>query len=183
MEDFPFDDEYVRRLRAADPVIESHFFDYFHGRLLRMLRKSVRPDEAEDLCQRVYQIVFTSLRANKGPDDSAKFPGWVFGIAHNVVNEWYRRPKADSFDPETHVLVSPDDAELRYITKQRVELVRRTIESLDPPPRDREIVTKIFIEEQDREKVGRDYGVDRQYLRVLIHRALMRFKELYPDKE
>jgi RNA polymerase sigma-70 factor (ECF subfamily) len=38
---------------------------------------------------------------------------------------------------------------------------------------------EIFLEEKDKDEVCRDFGVDRDYLRVLLHRAKQSFKSLY----
>jgi len=41
------------------------------------------------------------------------------------------------------------------------------------------LLRAIFLEEQDKDAVCRDFGVDRDYLRVLLHRAKLSFKSLY----
>ena len=184
MDYFSFDDDYVRRLVAEDPLVERHFFEYFRGRLLMKLRKAVRPSsEAEDLCQRVFLIAMVSLKEQKGPDDNRKLGAWMNGIARNLVSEWYRAPKPDQFDPETHDSASPDSVELNMITLERVENVRKTLDSMPPPPRDAEILRAVYLDDRDRDEICRQHGVDRQYLRVLIHRALKRFEELYPEDQ
>ena len=38
-----------------------------------------------------------------------------------------------------------------------------------------------FFDESDKDTVCRDYGVKREYLRVLLHRARCRFRELLAD--
>ena len=47
------------------------------------------------------------------------------------------------------------------------------------PERDRRILRAVFLEEQDKDEVCRDFGVDRDYLRVLVHRAKIAFKSEY----
>ena len=61
--------------------------------------------------------------------------------------------------------------------KQTQEKVRRILEEL--PEKDRRIIKEVFIEERDKDEVCRDYGVDRDYLRVLLHRAKQSFKSHY----
>jgi RNA polymerase sigma-70 factor, ECF subfamily len=41
---------------------------------------------------------------------------------------------------------------------------------------------EVFLEERDKDEVCRDYGVDREYLRVLLHRAKQSFKAGYLKK-
>jgi RNA polymerase sigma-70 factor (ECF subfamily) len=47
------------------------------------------------------------------------------------------------------------------------------------PRRDRDLLRAIFFEEKDKDSVCREMGVDREYLRVLVHRAKDKFKALY----
>jgi RNA polymerase sigma-70 factor (ECF subfamily) len=44
--------------------------------------------------------------------------------------------------------------------------------------RDRTILRAIFFEEQPKEEVCRRFGITRDYLRVLIHRAKEKFRSL-----
>jgi RNA polymerase sigma-70 factor (ECF subfamily) len=50
---------------------------------------------------------------------------------------------------------------------------------LDLPPRDRSLLNAVFLDERDRDEVCREFGVDRDYLRVLLHRAKQEFKTEY----
>ena len=66
------------------------------------------------------------------------------------------------------------------VSKQSAERVRKILAAL--PPRDRDLLRAVFLEEQDKDAVCRAIGVDRNYLRVLLHRAKDKFKALY-EKE
>jgi RNA polymerase sigma-70 factor (ECF subfamily) len=61
--------------------------------------------------------------------------------------------------------------------KQMEEKVREILDEM--PERDRRILREVFLEERDKDEVCRDFGVDRDYLRVLLHRAKQSFKSLY----
>ena len=50
---------------------------------------------------------------------------------------------------------------------------------LDLPLRDRSVLKAVFLDERDRDEVCREFGVDRVYLRVLLHRAKQEFKAVY----
>jgi RNA polymerase sigma-70 factor (ECF subfamily) len=47
------------------------------------------------------------------------------------------------------------------------------------PKRERELLRAIFMEEKEKDTVCKELGVDREYLRVLVHRAKDKFKALY----
>jgi RNA polymerase sigma factor (sigma-70 family) len=60
------------------------------------------------------------------------------------------------------------------------KLIREVLATL--PERDRHILQARFFEERENDDVCVQFGVDRDYLRVLLHRALNRFGELYKKK-
>src|SRR6202035_3252273 len=60
------------------------------------------------------------------------------------------------------------------------EMQRNVHEILDElSEKDRRVIKDVFLEERDKDEVCRDYGVDREYLRVLLHRAKQAFKSSY----
>ena len=42
--------------------------------------------------------------------------------------------------------------------------------------RDRSLLKAVFLDERDRDEVCQEFGVEREYLRVLLHRAKQEFK-------
>jgi RNA polymerase sigma-70 factor (ECF subfamily) len=184
MEHYPFDDEYVRRLRGGDRVTEDHFFRFFRERLMMKLRHNVRPPiEAEDLCQRVFIIALRKIEKGEGPEDGRKLAAWMHGICSNVIHEFHREQERrhDQLDVDRDdVPVDPDQYE-RLLQIRLIKLVRETIAALSP--KDAQILTAVFLREEDRDAVCKRFNVDRQYLRVLVHRALQHFKEKFPDDD
>jgi RNA polymerase sigma-70 factor (ECF subfamily) len=61
--------------------------------------------------------------------------------------------------------------------RQTKDKVREIL--LELPPRDRSLLKAIFLDERDRDEVCQEFGVDRDYLRVLLHRAKQEFKAEY----
>ncbi len=60
------------------------------------------------------------------------------------------------------------------VAKQTQEKVREILD--DMPEKDRRILKEVFLEERDKDEVCKDFGVDRNYLRVLLHRAKSAFR-------
>jgi RNA polymerase sigma-70 factor (ECF subfamily) len=69
---------------------------------------------------------------------------------------------------------SAPTAETQLISEERQFAVRRVIESL--APRERDLLSALFLEERDKDHVCAEMGVTRDYLRVLVHRAKSQFK-------
>jgi RNA polymerase sigma-70 factor, ECF subfamily len=61
--------------------------------------------------------------------------------------------------------------------RQTQEKVRQILDQL--PEKDRRLIKAVFLEERDKDEVCRELGVDREYLRVLLHRAKKSFKSIY----
>ena len=180
MELFPFDKAYVDRLRNGDQPTEQHFVSYFE-RLLRIkLRARMFASEtAEELRQETLARVITALRAQGGVRQPERFGAFVNAICNNVVLEFYRsssrsQPLEDSHLEKTDKILNVED---RFVTQEMNAQVRRILDTL--PKRDRQLLRAIFLEEKDKDEVCRLFHVDRDYLRVLVHRAKDRFRDHY----
>jgi RNA polymerase sigma-70 factor (ECF subfamily) len=63
------------------------------------------------------------------------------------------------------------------VSKDTQKTVRAILEKLSD--RDRKLLKSVFLEERDKDEVCAEFGVDREYLRVLLHRAKLSFKSFY----
>ena len=176
MDFFAFDDEYVRRLREGDRWTEEHYFRYFKLFLTLKLRgRGVAPGDVDDVIQEVHSRVFKELRGEGGPREGNKFGAYVNSICNHVVQESARKQR-DTKELED-VFPNEDDALRDLITKETRERVHRTLTSLGK--RDADILRAVFIHEGDKDEICRRFGVTREYLRVLVHRALEKFRDEY----
>ena len=57
------------------------------------------------------------------------------------------------------------------------ERVRAALVAL--APKERELLTWLFFDGRDKDEICRELQVDRNYLRVLLHRAKNRFRERF----
>lgn len=179
----PFTSEYVERLTRGDCDTERHFTDYF-GELLRIkLRKGLRSSESlEDVRQETFLRVFSALRHGRGLTSPGKLGAFVYGVCNNVLSEHYRAVSRHAHLPENG-LDPPElgpDPEAELVNEERKRCVREILNTL--PVKDRQILRLIFLEEREKVEVCRICQVDRNYLRVLLHRAKNRFREGFPKK-
>jgi RNA polymerase sigma-70 factor (ECF subfamily) len=177
---FAFDKAYVDRLRDGDPTTEHHFVTYFEQLLRIKLRaRTLTSDKVEDLRQETFIRVIAAVRREGGVRQPERFGAFVNSICNNVLLEHYRSSGKNQQMDDTH-LETPDkvlDLDGMLVSKQAAERVRQILGGM--PARDRELLRAIFLEEKDKDAVCKDFGVDRDYLRVLVHRAKDRFKVLY----
>jgi RNA polymerase sigma-70 factor (ECF subfamily) len=175
-----FDEAYVQRLRAGDSRTQEHFVGYFSHLIQIKLRSKVKSAEGiEDVRQETFTRVLTALRDGKILHPERLGP-YVNSICTHVLQEYYRAGSRDGcFDHEEEKDYPDESVDLfaALSTKQTGEKVREVLEHL--PERDRRLLREVFLEEKDKDEVCRDFGVDRDYLRVLLHRAKQSFKSLY----
>jgi RNA polymerase sigma-70 factor (ECF subfamily) len=176
-----FDAPYVERLRSGDFRTQEHFVAYF-GELIQLkLRARLRtPQAIEDVRQETFARVFAALRTPDGIRQPERLGAFVNSICNNVLLEHYRASSRDSSIEDEPEQDFPDpviDVLGAVAARQMEEKVRQILAEM--PDRDRRLIRAVFLEERDKDEVCREFGVDRDYLRVLLHRAKQSFKSLY----
>lgn len=176
---FVFDREYVQRLSDGDAETERHFVEYFATLLLIKLRSRLRSaQDVEDLRQEVFLRVLRALRQGAGLNDPARLGAYVNTVCNNVIFEHFRqKSRVTQLDGEdTCLRSSAAGAEAELVSEESLRQVRTLLTGL--PHRDRQILQAVFLDERDKDAVCREFGVRREYLRVLLHRAKIRFRHL-----
>jgi RNA polymerase sigma-70 factor (ECF subfamily) len=175
-----FDESYVDRLRAGDFRTQEHFVAYFSELIQLKLRSRLNsPQAIEDVRQETFTRVFVALRGGKIRQPE-RLGAFVNSMCNNVLLEHYRASSRDSSledeEQQDFPAVSVDVLGA-MAAKQMAEKIREILEEM--PERDRRLLKEVFLDEREKDDVCRDFGVDRDYLRVLLHRAKQSFKSLY----
>lgn len=177
----PFDGPYVERLRAGDPRTQEHFVAYFSELIHLKVRARLRTVESmEDVKQETFTRVLTKLRTPDGIRSPERLGAFVNAICNNVLREQYRQLLRTTSIEDEGDRDFPDlgaDVEGEVAARQMKQKVQEILDEM--PERDRRILRAIFLEERDKDEVCREFGVARDYLRVLLHRAKKNFKEEY----
>jgi len=173
--DFVFDADYLARLRARDKMTEDHFYQHFRLTIRNKLWHKVPAGEVEDLSQSVFTEAFRKIYDGK-PDEPGKLPSYVMQVCHNLICKYYDEKskglKIAGEDREfADVLASPEARLLREAERQKVNLILGRLIA-----RYREVIDRIFFRDQDRETVAREMGESRENVRLILCRALQRFK-------
>jgi RNA polymerase sigma-70 factor, ECF subfamily len=177
---FAFDKPYVDRLRDGEPATEQHFVSYFGQILGIMLRaRYLSPERIEDVRQETLARVIATLRRDGGVRQPERFGAFVNSICKNVLHENDRDSKRTQPLQQDH-LEMPDkivDLERALISQETKYKVREILGGMRK--RDRDLLGAIFLQEKDKDEICREFGVDRDYLRVLLHRAKERFRSTF----
>ena len=177
MELSTFDSGYVQRLRNGHSETERHFVTYFSELLLIKLRaRFFTPDLVEDIRQETFTRVLRAVRQESAIQQPERLGAFVNSVCNNVLLEQHRsRKRYDQMGDETPDV--PDtsiDLEGQLISDEAQANVRKVLTKLSP--KDREVIRIVLLEEGDKDQLCRKLGVERDYLRVLLHRAKQNFK-------
>ncbi len=176
----PFDQSYLDRLKAGDFRTQEHFGAYFGALIQIKLRSRLKSPEAiEDVRQETFARFFVALHDGRilHPE---RLGSYVNSMCNNVMFEHYRYgSRLDSLDDDQQRDLPAKGTDLLGLVtaKETQQKVRDILEQL--PERDRRLLREVFLEERDKDEICRDFGVDREYLRVVLHRAKRSFKALY----
>jgi RNA polymerase sigma-70 factor (ECF subfamily) len=176
-----FDAGYVDNLCAGDRQTQEHFVGYFTELLQLKLRSRLQsPHAIEDVRQETFARVFSVLRKDGGLRQPERLGAFVNMVCNHVLSEHYRSTNgSESLDVEGRPELPDKGANaLEIVTALQIKDKVREI-LLDLEPRDRSLLKAVFLDERDRDEVCRAFGVDRDYLRVLLHRAKQEFKTEY----
>ena len=178
-----FDASYIENLCAGDRATQEHFVGYFTELLHLKLRSRLQsPQAIEDVRQETFARVLSTLRKQNALRQPESFGAFVNTVCNNVLLEHYRSSsRSQSLEEEGSPEPQATGADVVSViaATQLKAKVREIL--LELPPRDRSLLNAVFLEERDREDVCREFGVDREYLRVLLHRAKQVFKVEYPQ--
>jgi RNA polymerase sigma-70 factor (ECF subfamily) len=176
-----FDASYVSKLRDGDPPTEQHFIAYFSELMELKLRPRLRtPDQIEDVKQETFSRTLSLIRSEGGVRHAERLGPLVNSICNHVLMEQYRMSgRADALEDGVaeRLVETMPDALSQVITDDTRGLVRRVLGGL--AERDRSLLRAVFLEERDKDEVCTEMGVDRDYLRVLLHRAKASFRTSY----
>lgn len=177
---YEFDAAYLEQLTAGDPEVERHFTEYFGALLLAKLRSRLRsPTLVEDARQETFLRVLTTIRTKGGLTSPGGLGAFVNTVCNNVLFELYRSESKlalvldDEGAPEPEA--SEVSVELRLLSQEARARVRQALDGL--PDKDRTLLQWLFFEERDKNQICKELGVDREYLRVLVHRAKSRVRQ------
>ena len=176
MQFISFDAGYLERLAAGDSAAEAHFNHYFGELIFIKLRsRQYSGSTIEDIRQETFLRVFQALRrgAIRQPERIGAF---VSATCNHVVMEFSRAGSRITYTDETPDLPATGaDSERDLIDRERRSLVRRLLRRMSG--KNQRLLSAVFIEERPLDEVCREFGIDRNYLRVLLFRARTQLKE------
>ena len=155
----------------------SDLFERTHGALLGYaVRRVTDPADAADVVAETYLVAWRRLE-DVPPGDQAR--PWLFGVARRVLANHHRGERrrhalADRLRDSLHQVVPGPDV-------LGESLVERAVSRLGED--DRELLRLVAWEELAREEIAVAMGLSRGAVRVRLHRARVRLREVMTQLE
>src|SRR3954469_24756566 len=171
-------EDLVARVRAGDPRAEERIVELY-GRAVAVIldRHTNGRPEAEDLFQDTFRTGLEKLRRGE-LREPAKLPAFLAQIARSLAIEHYRkltRRRTDAVSDAVLAAVAPDAGPLSgLLAKENAALIRQVLQELGNE-RDRQILLRFYLAEDDKERVAGDLGLSGLLFNRVLHRARQRY--------
>ena len=185
LEFFAFDASYVEKLRAGRCAYRGTLrellqrADPSQATLALEFQGSNRRCQAGDLHART-----DTVTREGGLRQPHRLGPFVNSVCNHVLFEHYRsqkRTEATIGDEGEATIAGREPSALRLLEAKDTErVVRQILNQL--PERDRRLLQSVLLEERNKDEVCAEFGITREYLRVLLRRARQSFKSCYTSR-
>ena len=154
--------------------------------VLYLLRKELRDFTlAEDLCNETFRIVLERLQ-RQPLEEPSKISSYLAQTARNLAIEHRRRcTRQLTVTGHQAAMEAIGDADLDPAqilqSQSRAAAVRKVLQEI-ALIRDREVLVRVYLYEQDKDQVCRELGISADHYKRVIHRARERFRALIEQR-
>lgn len=171
----------VSRIRTGDRSAEEAMVRRYSRGLLFLLRRKTGDEElAKDMRQETFRRALETLKSSnlKRPE---RLAAYLRGIANNVVLEGWRQTDRRKATPDLDAVdAAVDDrpGPFENVTREQTAQIVRTLVDELRVDRDREVLVRLYLRDEDREEICADLGIDSAHLNRVLFRAKQRFRDL-----
>ena len=161
----------VEKLGLLFEKHNKHLYNFF-------FRQTGKGQESEDLTQEVF---FRILKYRHTYKDDGKFMVWMFKIAYNARNDYYKKYKQHSdIDDVSDTLASSDPLPDK-VTEHRsdVEYLEKALDAL--PLKKKELILMSRYENMNYKEIGEVLGCTEGTVKVRMYRAIKDLTTIYYD--
>jgi RNA polymerase sigma factor (sigma-70 family) len=170
----------VNRIRSEDPAAMEELYRLFSRGIRFYLCRQLGPQELDDKVHDTYLIVVQAIRRGdlREPDRLMGFIRTVVKrqVAATIEQNVQKRREMQGLEQGSSVSDLHETPEEQVILSQRAEIMDFVLRSL--APRDREILTRFYLQEQSQEEICAEMNITDTQFRLLKSRAKARFGEM-----
>ena len=171
----------VTRVRDGDRAAETEMVERYSRGLRFLLRRKTRDATlSEDFLQETWAIALVKIRDN-GLDNPGRLAGYLCGIANNLALGERRRVNRQRTSVNSEIVaLIPDESSNPFRHASRAELCNQVRDLLDDlkKERDREILKRFYVQEEDKESICKRLDVDGLHFNRVLYRARQRLKSV-----
>ena len=170
----------VNKIQIGDQRAEAEFVKVYSDILMSILLNTAQdPDIARDCYQKTLLITLRKIR-----DGDIRKPESIFAFlsrtAVNVVitHRRYENRYTNLGDRVFQLTGGADDAATREKDSETINLLLKNVLNQLPIPRDREILQRFYLHEEDKKSICRDFGLKSEHFDRVLYRAKQRVRLL-----
>jgi RNA polymerase sigma-70 factor (ECF subfamily) len=176
----------VQGIRAGDGGAESRLVERYSSGLRYLLIRRIRDEErARDLLQDTFYIAISKLRKTD-LENPERLAGYLRGIAIRVALNAGRRRQREPYGMEIDAIAQIPDREPgqfeQVAREQTLAAVQKLLKTM-PMKRDRELLTRYYVQDQDKREICDALGLDSLHFNRVLFRAKKRFRKLLEASE
>jgi RNA polymerase sigma-70 factor, ECF subfamily len=173
--------EIAARIGRGDRSAEDAMVRRYGAGLLYLLKRRTRDAQlALDLRQDAFQVALEKLRSSR-LEEPERLGAYLRGIALNLWIAQQRKNvrRATEVDSDA-VEAAADDGGGPFadVSREQVREAVGVLLSELPTARDREILTRLYLRDEDKSAICAALGVDAEHFNRVLFRAKQRFREL-----
>jgi RNA polymerase sigma-70 factor (ECF subfamily) len=168
----------ILRIAQGDRQAEAEFVRQYERGVRVLVRRHCRPGDpvVDDLVQDVLSGVLERLRAGAIHDPVA-LPAYVQSAVVYATSAEYRRRRPTQTDAVVEQIADNETPGTRLDATQLAGFLRDVLAGM-PVARDREILRRFYLEEEDKDSVCRALAIDPGHFHRVMFRARERFRLL-----
>ncbi len=170
----------VERIRQGDPAGMEQLYAVFAKGVRSFLWRQLGPRDLDDKVHDIFLIVTQSIRRGDLREPE-RLMGYVRTVLRRQVAAYieeaiHARRNEVEVEPGLYLTDRQISPERIILERQTQEVAMRLLRSL--PERDRNVLTRFYLEEQPAEQICRDMDLTETQFRLIKSRAKARYGEL-----
>lgn len=168
----------VNKIQIGDQKAEAEFVEACSIHLLLMLRSCTQnPDIASDCCQKTLLITLNKIRAGsiRKPQSILAF---LKRTASNVVITHHRTENRykNLGEQISYLQGQVENPAIKEIDSENIKCVLKKLLDQLTIPRDREILQRFYLNEEDKSSICWDFGIKPEHFDRVLYRAKQRVR-------
>ena len=175
----------VNKIQIGDQRAEAEFVRVYSDSLMSiLLNKAQDPDIAKECYQKTLLITLKKIRAGDIRKPESIF-AFLSRTAANVVITHRRSEKryTNLGDRVFQLTGETQDAATLEIDSKTINFLLRNLLNQLPIPRDREILQRFYLNEEDKKSICRDFGIKSEHFDRVLYRAKQRVRVLLETRQ